>query len=75
MLAYCGQDVRLTAELAAACERAAALRWVTQRGKPASLALPGGCWLTVSEAARLPLPDTSWMDAPPRREEMVGWMG
>jgi hypothetical protein len=73
VLAYCRQDVKLTADLAAACESAAVLRWLTQRGKPASMPLPRG-WLSVSEAERLPEPDTSWMSSPPRRGEMLAWM-
>ena len=73
VLAYCRQDVKLTAELADACERAAALRWLTQRGKPTSMPLPRG-WLSVSEAERLPEPDTSWMSSPPSRREMLAWM-
>ena len=32
-------------------------------------------WLTVEEALRLPLPDTSWMDEPWPREKFTGWMG
>ncbi|MGQ0552840.1 MAG: ribonuclease H-like domain-containing protein [Planctomycetota bacterium] len=74
VLAYCQQDVRLTAELAAAGDESAALLWITQRGSPAKLSLPRG-WLSVREAQRLPEPDTSWMSSPPSRAAMVGWMG
>lgn len=39
------------------------IRWVTRKGKRSSFELPSG-WLTLEEASRLPLPDTSWMDQP-----------
>ena len=30
-------------------------------------------WLTVEEAIRLPLPDTSWMNDPIARDEFISW--
>jgi hypothetical protein len=35
--------------------------------------LPRG-WLTVREAMRLPLPDTSWMPRPISRRRFTGWL-
>jgi hypothetical protein len=72
ILEYNVQDVRVTAALAAAGDEARCLRWATQRGSRATMPLPDG-WLTVREALDLPLPDTSWMSSPPRREELLGW--
>ena len=73
VLAYNVQDVRVTAELAAACEHAQELRWITQRGRASAMPLPNG-WLTVREARSLPEPDTSWMTNPPARDSFFSWM-
>ena len=74
VLAYVGQDVRATLELATACEALGIFRWVARSGKVRSMALSEG-WLAVSEAQHLPLPDTSWMDDPWPRTKFTGWMG
>ena len=73
VLDYCTQDVRLALALAERGEARKALSWVTRRGSRRYMPLTGG-WLSVSEARRLPLPDTSWMTAPPSREQLYGWM-
>ena len=73
VLAYCAQDVRLTLQLAQSCERLGRLAWITQRGTTSTLPLPNG-WLTVREARRLPLPDTSWMSDPPKRGRFLKWL-
>ncbi len=73
VLAYVAQDVRTTMNLATACEIRGELCWVARSGKVRSMELPEG-WLTVSEAQRLPPPDTSWMDSPWPRERFTGWM-
>jgi hypothetical protein len=74
VLRYVAQDVRATLELATTCEARGELRWVARSGKVRSMGLGKG-WLSVSEALELPLPDTSWMDAPWPREKFTGWMG
>jgi hypothetical protein len=74
VLKYVAQDVKTTLELATACESRGELRWVARSGKLRSMALGKG-WLTVSEAGRLPLPDTSWMSSAWPRERFTGWMG
>ncbi len=73
VLAYCVQDARLTLQLAETCETRSQLAWRTQKGTVRRLPLPHG-WLTVREAAKLPLPDTSWMTNPPARERFLGWV-
>jgi hypothetical protein len=70
---YCKQDVRLTLQLAQACEGARQLAWVTQRGSRKQMPLRSG-WLAVKEAGALPLPDTSWMSDPPSRDRYLGWI-
>ena len=45
---------------------------LTRRGTTSDMRLPKG-WLAVGEAFKLPLPDTSWMEAPPRREDWLCW--
>ncbi len=72
VMSYNVQDVRVTAELAAAGDRAKALRWMTQRGSPTTMELPQG-WISVRKALQLPTPDTSWMTNPPKREALLAW--
>ena len=74
VLRYVCQDVRATLDLATTGEASGMFRWVARSGKVRSMALSEG-WLAVSEAQRLPLPDTSWMDDPWPREKFTGWMG
>ncbi len=74
VLRYVAQDVRTTMEVALKCETAAALHWISQRGKLRTMKLVDG-WLTVEKALQLPLPYTGWMDEPWKREEFVGWLG
>ena len=57
VLDYVAQDVRITLELAQACEKRGHLHWITRRGSTGKMALPSG-WLTVREALTLPEPDT-----------------
>ena len=73
VIEYCLQDVRLTLQVAKKCELGRQLTWITQRGKAKQLGLPTG-WLTVQEAYRLPLPDTSWMSDPISRDGAVRWL-
>ena len=73
VLDYVVQDVRTTLEVAVACQQQGRLSWITRRGWPKKMPLPRG-WLAVSEAAKLPLPDTSWMSRPMKREGFTAWM-
>lgn len=75
VLRYVGQDARTTLEVAKACETLGELRWVTRSRRLRSMALPEG-WLSVEDALRLPLPDTSWMTSGAwKREDFTRWMG
>lgn len=69
---YLAGDVEMTAAVHGAAARNRGLAWVTQRGATRRWSAPR--LLTVAEALALPLPDTSWMDAPRRRDDFVGWM-
>jgi hypothetical protein len=74
VLQYVEQDARCTLELAEACEQNHRLRWISSRGKPRDMPLPKG-WLSIDEALKLPLPDTSWMTNPMKRERFTKWLG
>jgi hypothetical protein len=49
------------------------ITWITQRGSTSSFTLPSG-WLSVSDAMKLPLPDTSWMDNAWERSKFTAWL-
>ncbi len=72
VLAYVAQDVRTTLQVAQAVERDGNVCWTSRRGRPCTV--PVARWLTVDEAHRLPLPDTSWLDAPWPRSKFTAWM-
>ena len=69
---YCAADAERTAALAAACQKSRQLAWVSQKGRPNQVYLRSG-WLTVEQCLSLPLPDTSWMTKPMRREDVLAW--
>jgi RNase_H superfamily len=73
VLDYVAQDVRISLQIARVCEQRRRFQWKTQRGMTSSMDLPQG-WLTVREAMRLPLPDTSWMDRPIPRHTFTNWV-
>ena len=73
VLQYVEQDARCTLKLAEAGERSGRLRWLSRRGGTRDMALPKG-WLSVDEALKLPLPDTSWMSNPIKRESFTDWL-
>lgn len=72
VLAYVAQDVITTLEVCEAVIQRSQIRWRTRAGKPNRVTI--GNWLTVSEAAKLPLPDNSWIRRPLTRERFTGWM-
>jgi len=74
VLDYVAQDCRLTLDVAETSEKSKRVSWITGRGTTSYFELPVG-WLTVEEASKLPLPDTSWMDNPWRRTKFTGWLG
>jgi hypothetical protein len=73
VLDYVAQDVRATLSIALESERRRSFAWTTRKGTISKMPLSRG-WLTVDEAARLPLPDTSWMSSPPSRRDFMSWL-
>ena len=74
VLRYCMDDARVTAKVALMCCKSGRVEWVTKDGSkrkvwglrtnenPDDVSFR---WSAVAECARLPLPNTSWMDGPP----------
>ncbi len=73
VLEYVAQDARTTLQVGQVTEQRGMLSWVSSTGKNQQLLLRKG-WLSVREALELPLPDTSWMKQPMKRNKFVGWM-
>ena len=73
VLQYVEQDARCTLDLAAACQSSGRLRRISGRGKPRDMPLSKG-WLSVDDALKLPLPDTSWMTSPVTRDQLTEWI-
>lgn len=79
VLDYLKDDVRSTLQVAQVSLETGFLRWVSRKGKLWEMMLPiddeGNHYLpTVRECLGWPVPDTSWMDNPIRREDLVAWM-
>ena len=72
VLDYCDEDARRTLSLGLVTEEMDGLSWLSKRGNAQHLPLPTG-WLTVAECLELPEPDTSWMNSPLRREDVLAW--
>jgi hypothetical protein len=73
VLDYVIQDVRITIDIALKCDQTRKFQWLTRKGTKSTMDLPRG-WLTVSDALRLPEPDTSWMDKPISRQQFTSWI-
>ncbi|HIM09039.1 MAG TPA: hypothetical protein EYG49_10980 [Gammaproteobacteria bacterium] len=73
VLDYVAQDCRLTLDIALTSRKNKKITWITQRGSTSSFTLPSG-WLSVSDAMKLPLPDTSWMDNAWERSKFTAWL-
>ena len=70
---YVAQDVHVTLAVALESERRQSFAWTTRKGTISKMPLSRG-WLTVDAAARLPLPDTSWMSDPSSRRDFMVWI-
>ena len=73
VVTYCKQDATLTLQVAQSTQRNLRLDWTSRSGRPNNLLIPEG-WLTVRQAADLPIPDTSWMDDPIPRSAFNAWL-
>lgn len=71
VLQYVAQDVRITLQVAQAVDQCKEIRWTSDKGRPNVVEIDR--WLTVTESLRLPEPDTSWMDSPPTRAQLMAW--
>ena len=72
VMTYCAGDVERTLALAIACQQRRHLAWISQRGRRNEVSLGAG-WLPVRRCLSLPLPDTSWMERPILREDVLKW--
>ena len=70
---YVAQDVCTTLAVALKSESQRSFAWLTRKGTISTMPLTKG-WLSVDAAARLPLPDTSWMPNPISRNEFMSWL-
>ena len=59
--------------MAESAERKGRLSWISRRGNTRDMPLQKG-WLKVTDAVKLPLPDTSWMSNPISRQSMMEWL-
>ena len=75
VMAYNKQDAIATMNVARAVGNRGYLQWMSKSGSFSRWTLPTGRLLTVSESLALPLPNTSWMDKPWKREDFTKWMG
>jgi hypothetical protein len=73
VLEYVAQDVRTTLDLALAVEKRHQLVWIDRFGNRKNMDIQGE-WLTVRQALKLPIPDTSYMRNPWKRSKFTGWM-
>lgn len=74
VLSYLSNDCSMTFDVATVSERDGNFSWITRRGMQSDMHLRSG-WLTVEEALKLPVPDTSWMSTPPwPRSRFTGWL-
>lgn len=68
---YLKVDVEQPLKLARHIENTGYIRWTSNSGKPNSLKTE---MLTVKEALKLPVPDTSWMKDVKKREDFYSWI-
>jgi hypothetical protein len=73
VLDYVAHDARTTLDLARACEKRGALRWITRRGTFREMMLTKG-WLVVQLAQKLPKPDTNGASRPWSRTRLDAWL-
>jgi hypothetical protein len=72
VLRYVHQDVVTTLEVYEESSEIRRVPWTSKSGKPNTLFIQE--WLPVKDCLKMPLPDTSWMDNPWKREEFYAWM-
>lgn len=73
VLDYVAGDCRLTEAVVARIVAQREIRWKTKKGTFSSEPMPA--LRSVRQALAIPLPDTSWMREPLRREKFYAWCG
>ncbi len=71
VLEYVGQDAKTTVDIVEVANRTTGLYWFSKSGRPQKLQI--GRIPTVKECLEIPVPDTSWMDRPLKREDFYAW--
>lgn len=72
VLEYVAQDALTTFDVADKIRNnQGVIKWTSKKGRPMTARV--GPWLSVREAIRLPLPDTSWMTTRLTRETLTEW--
>lgn len=66
---YCRQDVSVLRKIYELVEKHKRVKWISKSDRP--MYFPLARLYTVGEASNLPLPDTSWMDKAPNREQFI----
>lgn len=72
VLQYVAQDVRTTLQVALESERLGMVQWTSASGRLNMIDIDR--WLPVTEAQRIPYPDTSWMSNPVSRDQFTAWI-
>jgi hypothetical protein len=72
VLRYVHQDVVSTLEVFEQSSEIQKVPWTARSGKPNVFYLKE--WLRVKDCMNIPLPDTSWMDNPLKREDLYAWL-
>ena len=72
VLDYVASDCRITECVVARIVEQHEIRWKTKKGTMSREPMPA--LRRVRDALKLPLPDTSWMSEPLRREKFYGWL-
>ncbi|MCL6613388.1 MAG: ribonuclease H-like domain-containing protein [Firmicutes bacterium] len=73
VLAYLKQDTLMTLRLAQSVLATKRIRWTSNRGTPQEVVVPR--LLPVRDCLKLPEPDVSWMNTPPRpRGHYINWI-
>lgn len=72
VLEYVAQDVRTTLDVAKSVDWKGSLQWSSNSGRSQQVSFPDG-WRIVNQVIPLPLPNTSWMTDPMKREGFYQW--
>ena len=74
VLRYVHQDAVTTLEVYEQSIEKNAVHWTSRAGKPNTMWLRRGGWMTVNECLELSLPNQSWMTDPMSKEDFMRWI-